>query len=276
MPLDQHIEGSHGAREPRLKIRPPAVHDSLAMTDERQHGEDRLDEQTVLPLTALTQCEVGRIPLCGMEGGITQDDHASVDLANQPLKGLIRDIGGGTRPPHHEAILVQQQTEFARRDVTVLCFDIKVPATRLDLVPALMDGINRLVARYRPACTLIFACATVEVLAALKAHAPQYHYTLDIEPPPGLVLNPAAYSAIRSALEYGNSYATPARPRAGTLAPWTTHRRIVQHDLRLLNRLRRHAPEQPQPSLMSFTIDDEEELRTLASMGGGRDSNQSP
>jgi len=56
-------------------------------------------------------------------------------------------------------------------------------------------------------------------LAALKAHAPQYHYTLDIEPPPGLVLNPAAYSAIRSALEYGNSYATPARPRAGTLRP---------------------------------------------------------
>src|SRR6266849_1681982 len=42
-----------------------------------------------------------------------QDDHASVDLANQPLKGIIGDIGGGTRPPHHEAILVHQQTEFA-------------------------------------------------------------------------------------------------------------------------------------------------------------------
>jgi len=154
-----------------------------------------------------------------------------------------------------------------RRDVAVLCFDIKVPATRLDLVPVMMDGINRLVARYRPVSTLVFECATVEVLAAMKAHSPQYHYTLDIEPPPGMVLNPAAYSAVRPALEYGNSYATPARPRAVTLAPWTTHRRIVQHDLRLLNRLLRHAPEQPQPSLMSFTIDEEEELRTLVSMG---------
>jgi hypothetical protein len=41
----------------------------------------------------------------------------------------------------------------------------------------------------------------------------------------------------------------------------------VQHDIRLLNRRRRHAPEQPQPSIISFTIDDEEELRTLVSMG---------
>ena len=29
MPLDQHIEGGHGEREPRLKIRPPAVHNFL-------------------------------------------------------------------------------------------------------------------------------------------------------------------------------------------------------------------------------------------------------
>src|SRR6266436_1630159 len=113
LPLDQHIEGRHGEREPRLKILPHAGHDSLEMTDERQHGEDRLDEQTVLPLTALTQFEVGRIPLGGMAGGITQDDHASVDLSNQPLKGIIGDIGGGTRPPHYHAILVQQQTAFA-------------------------------------------------------------------------------------------------------------------------------------------------------------------
>ena len=101
----------------------------------------------------------------------------------------------------------------------------------------------------------------------MQAHSPQHHYALDIEPPPGIVLNPGAYSAVRPALAYGNSYATLARPRAVTLAPWTTHRRIVQHDIRLLNRQRRHAPQQPQPSIISFTIDDEEELRTLVSMG---------
>src|SRR5712671_1066929 len=73
MPLDQHIEGGHGEREPRVKILPHAVHPLLAMADQRQHGEHRLDEQTVLPLAALTQCEVGRIALGGMEAGITED-----------------------------------------------------------------------------------------------------------------------------------------------------------------------------------------------------------
>ena len=47
-----------------------------------------------------------------MEARVAQDDHALFELPNQPLKGVIGDIGGGTRPPHHEAILVQQQTEF--------------------------------------------------------------------------------------------------------------------------------------------------------------------
>jgi len=166
--------------------------------------------------------------------------------------------------PHLEELL---DWVVRRREVAALFFDIKVPTTRIDLVPVMMDGINRLLARYRPTSTLIFECAAVEVLAAMKAHSPQHHYTLDIEPPPGIILDPAAYSAVRPALAYGNSYATPARPRAVTLAPWTTHRRIVQHDIRLLNRLQRHAHEQPQPSIISFTIDEEEELRTLVSMG---------
>jgi glycerophosphoryl diester phosphodiesterase len=166
--------------------------------------------------------------------------------------------------PHLDELL---DWVVGRREVTALFFDIKIPVARLDLVPVMMDGINTLLARYRPASTLIFECAEVEVLAAMKAHSPQHHYALDIEPPPGIVLHPAAYSAVRPALAYGNSYATPARPRAVTLAPWTTHRRIVQHDIRLLNRLQRRAPGQPQPSIINFTIDEEEELRTLINMG---------
>ena len=166
--------------------------------------------------------------------------------------------------PHLEELL---DWVVGRRDVAALFFDVKVPAAHIDLVPVMMDGLNRLLARYRPASTLIFECAAVEVLAAIKAHSPQHHYALDIEPPPGIVLNPAAYSAVRPALAYGNSYATSARPRAVTLAPWTTHRRIVQHDIRLLNRLQRNASGQPQPSIISYTIDEEEELRTLVSMG---------
>ena len=41
MPLDQHIEGRHGACEPGVDIRPHAVPDPLEMADEGQQGEHR-------------------------------------------------------------------------------------------------------------------------------------------------------------------------------------------------------------------------------------------
>jgi hypothetical protein len=120
MPLNQHVEGGHGKREARLKIPPAPVHDLFEMAHERQHGEHRLDEHTVLPLAALTQFEVARIALCRMECRITQDDHAFFALPNQPLKGGIRDIGGRTRPRHDASPLIEEQTQFAPDNPSVV------------------------------------------------------------------------------------------------------------------------------------------------------------
>src|SRR5262252_4877427 len=89
MPLDQHVEGGHGERQARLKIRPAPMHDLFEMAHKRQHREDCLDEHTVLPLAALTQFQVGGVAVRRMEARVTQDDHASVDLVNEPLKGVI-------------------------------------------------------------------------------------------------------------------------------------------------------------------------------------------
>src|SRR6266581_104945 len=113
MPLDQHIEGGHGERQARLKIRPASMHHLFEMADERQHREHRLDQHTVLPLAALAQFEVGRIALGGMEGRVAQDDHPLFELSNEPLKGVICDMGGGTLPPDDQPPLVQHQTQFA-------------------------------------------------------------------------------------------------------------------------------------------------------------------
>ena len=44
MPLDEHIEGGHGERQPSVEIVPYTVHHPLAMADECQHGEHRLNE----------------------------------------------------------------------------------------------------------------------------------------------------------------------------------------------------------------------------------------
>ena len=92
MPLDQHIEGGHGEREARLKIRPAPMHHLFQVADERQHREDRLHEHPVLPLTALTQFEIRGIALRGMEAGITQDNHPPINLLNQPLKPTFKGL----------------------------------------------------------------------------------------------------------------------------------------------------------------------------------------
>src|SRR2546426_6352527 len=89
MPLDQHIEGRHGEREPGVDILPHAVHDPLAMADHGQHGEHRLHQHAVVPRAALTPCEVARIALRGMEAGVAQDNHALFKLPNQPLKRVV-------------------------------------------------------------------------------------------------------------------------------------------------------------------------------------------
>ena len=113
MPLAQHIAGGHGERHARLKIRPAPMHHLFEVADERQHGEHRLHEHTVFPLAALTQFQIAGIALGGMEAGITQDNHLFFKLPNEPLKGVIRHIGGGTRPPDDQPPLIEQQTEFA-------------------------------------------------------------------------------------------------------------------------------------------------------------------
>ncbi len=100
VPLDEHIESGHGERQACLKIGPAPMHDLLQMADERQHREHRLDEHTVLPLAALTQFQVGGVAFRGMKAGVAQDNHLPINLLNEPLKGGIRDIGRGTRPPH--------------------------------------------------------------------------------------------------------------------------------------------------------------------------------
>ena len=80
----------------------------LQMADQRQHREHGLDEHTILPLAPLTQFEIRGIALGSMEAGVAQDNHLPIHLLNQPLKGVIRDIGRVTGPPHDQAVLVQQ------------------------------------------------------------------------------------------------------------------------------------------------------------------------
>src|SRR5256885_8361070 len=118
MPLDEPIESGHGEGQARLKACPAPVHDLFEMADQRQHGEHRLYQYTVLPLAAWTQFEVGGIAFRRMESGITQDNHLVFKLPHEPLKCVIRDIGGGTPPPDDQPPLIEQENEVSPHQPT--------------------------------------------------------------------------------------------------------------------------------------------------------------
>src|SRR5262245_13161690 len=139
MPLDQHIESGHSECQARMKIRPAPMHHLLQMTNEREHREHRLHQHTVFPLAALTQFDVAGIPLGRMEAGVAQDYHTPINLLNQPLKGVVSSIGGGTRPPHDQPPLVEQQTEFPTDNPSVIG---EAFATDLLRAPPLPDGVD--------------------------------------------------------------------------------------------------------------------------------------
>src|SRR5262252_36296 len=187
MPLDQHVEGGHGERQARLKIRPAPMHDLFEMAHKRQHREDCLDEHTVLPLAALTQFQVGGVAVRGMEARVTQDDHASVDLVNEPLKGVIRHIGRRTVPPYHQAILVplnfspfvgggtgsvgwERFYHLKPFTYTICIWKISCTVSRLSRMPKATAGTSRVVKwTRRKLCTTQYTrnnlCNPVVVLA---------------------------------------------------------------------------------------------------------------
>src|SRR5262249_57037460 len=82
------------------------------VTDQRQHRQDRLHEDAVLPLPPSTEFEIARIARRRVKGHITQDNHALVELPYEPLEGVIGDMRRGTVPRDNQAVLVHHQAQF--------------------------------------------------------------------------------------------------------------------------------------------------------------------
>jgi len=148
-----------------------------------------------------------------------------------------------------------------RPSLEILFLDIKVPECELELVPRMMEKIEGTIARHSPGFTIVLETASQSVLDAMKRCSPERNYTLDVVAAVGVVLDPSAFSAMACAVANDTSHATAQRPRQVTAAPWTTYRRIIEHDIEL-----RDADARPR-SLIGFTINDEEEMRELIRMG---------
>ena len=107
-PLDEEIEGGQRKGQSCLERGPGAMQHFLEMTDPGQHRQDRLYQHSGVPEAAVTELEVGRIPFFGMESGVTQDNHLTIESFNQRMERGVRGIGTGTVPGYHQAPLIEQ------------------------------------------------------------------------------------------------------------------------------------------------------------------------
>ena len=150
-------------------------------------------------------------------------------------------------------------------EIKTIFLDIKIPEAEIALVPRMLSAIGSVLETYPANARIVFETAFPAVIKAMKQCRPDDDYALDVEPAAGIVIRPSRYSGVRRALRHGNSVATLMRPHATTIAPWSTHRRIIEHDVDLRGRHRRITGEHI--DLVSFTVNDPGEMRSLIALG---------
>ncbi len=94
VPLHQQIERSYSERQSRTEIVPYPMHDLFEMTNQSKHRQSGFDAHALVPLTALTQFEIGRVSFLGMEACVGQNDHLIFKLPDEVLEPSVVDIGG--------------------------------------------------------------------------------------------------------------------------------------------------------------------------------------
>jgi glycerophosphoryl diester phosphodiesterase len=179
----------------------------------------------------------------------------------------LKEGNGGRVPAEIPTFDHFMRWASGRSELQHLFLDIKIPAAEVAIVPEFMDRVEEIIERYHPGFRIIFETMEKDVLMAMKSYRPDNFYTLDISAPPGLVLDPAACSCANEAICCDNRYATPQRPRQSTVAPWTTYRRVIEHDLRKCMEHNSSNPDACIERLIGFTINDPEEMRCLIRMG---------
>jgi glycerophosphoryl diester phosphodiesterase len=158
------------------------------------------------------------------------------------------------------------------RDKDMLKFlflDIKAPASEKELSPEILACVEELKSVHQPSFKIIIETASTEVLDIMKEHYPSNNYVLDVEPPLGVILDPSEYSSVQAAIDRKINYALALRPRKITIANWTTYRRIIKYDLRLLAMFNKKNSENRIEKLIGATVSKKKELKCLVKLGIG-------
>jgi hypothetical protein len=120
VPLNQYIEGCHREGQPSLEVLPNPMANFLEVTDRGQHRKDGFDDHTHIPLTAFTDFHVRRVIFFAVETSVYKNNHLTDELGDQSTKTTVMHIGSVTSPGHHQPQMVQNETQLASNNPTMV------------------------------------------------------------------------------------------------------------------------------------------------------------
>jgi glycerophosphoryl diester phosphodiesterase len=165
--------------------------------------------------------------------------------------------------------------------------DMKIPAKNLDLVPAMMGKISRVLDASAPKFKAVFLTPEKSILEEIKKYAPQKEKdcSLDVEIPPTLGIGIVGadhlsrqFSAVKKAIDQQNHYASIGRspfmyfvaldnPDDFLYDSSEIYQKIIMYDVKLMDQHNASAVGIPVEKLIGWTINEAEEMERLIRMG---------
>jgi glycerophosphoryl diester phosphodiesterase len=145
--------------------------------------------------------------------------------------------------------------------------DLKIPEEQSALTSVYFNTIRKSLDAAAPRFTVVFMTPHQKIFDQIEQIYPGENITFDVEPPPGIVLEPWEINSARTAIERGNAYASTVQPKASTWAPWTTLKRLIEHDVRMRDEHNRTNPRNPVKAVVAATITAPDNIRCLIATG---------
>jgi glycerophosphoryl diester phosphodiesterase len=145
--------------------------------------------------------------------------------------------------------------------------DMKIPKTMSWIVPSMLARIKAIEKKFNPQFEIVYMTPYLSIMRTFERYYPGPNYIFDIEPPPGIILDPCSFTSVKMAIKWKNAFADTVHPKISTFAPWTTFRRIIECDLRQRKRHNATNPEVPVRKVIGCTLNREFEIKCTMSLG---------
>lgn len=227
------------------------------------------DPDTAISLLRETGCEPDQLckPRFGLGAFRRPVSQLSLDELRAHCGYVVRATGAELPAGQGQILTWREFLEAAKAWPTLrmVMLDIKLPPSDLCLAEAMMAKIQADLAAVHPTFECVVMTIYPEVLAVMKAVAPQFRYCLDRQFAPYLhstdPADIAAQSTMRDALWLRHDFASVGRPMFMAMAPWEFYQSVLSYELALRSHARR------KPWLIAWTINDPEEMRWLIHTG---------